>query len=67
MGWFGDKKGHSQHASMGAAGKCLLQRPAEILLPRASPAPPVSPALLREREAREKIEKGSVKGGRKKI
>lgn len=67
MGWFGGKKGHSQHARMVAAERCLSQRPAEILLPRASPASPASPALLREREAKEKTEKGNVRGGRKKI
>lgn len=61
MGWFGGKKGHSQHARMAAVERRLLQRPAEILLPRASPAPPASLELLREREAKEKTEKGSVR------
>lgn len=37
-----------------------------ILLTRASPAPPASPVLLRERDAKEKTENGSVRGGRKK-
>lgn len=45
-----------------------MQRAAEILLPRGKfscPASPASPALLRERLAREKTEKGSVREGEK--